>query len=85
MNNLTLDQWVCKMTHFDNGADTLALYAVSDMYSVHTTVITHLKPWTTIHGFFDGLLEEVLQLSSVKLAYLGGNKFAVLWKKVNPE
>ena len=84
MNGLTLDQWVKKMTHFDNGGDALALYALSDLYGIHTTVITKSRPWTTVHGNFPGTLDDVLQLSSVKLAYLGLDRYAVLWKKISP-
>ena len=85
MNELTLDQWVKRMTHFDNGGDALTLYALSDLYGVHTTVITKSRPWTTVHGNYPGSLEDVLQLSSVKLAYLGDDQYAVLWKKISPQ
>ena len=84
MNDLTLDQWVRKMTHFDNGGDALCLYALSDMLGVHTTVLTKGKAWTTVHGNYPGSLEDVLQLSDVKLVYLGQDRYAVLWKKVTP-
>ena len=83
MNGLTLDRWVKRMTHFDNGGDALALYALSDLYGVHTTVITKSRPWTTVHGNYPGSLDDVLQLSSVKLAYLGQDRYAVLWKKIS--
>ena len=85
MNGLTLDQWVKKMTHFDNGGDALSLYAMSDMFGVHTTVLTKGRAWTTVHGNYPGTLEDVLQLSDVKLAYLGQDRFATLWKKLSPE
>ena len=84
MNELTLDQWVRKMIHFDNGGDALSLYAMSDMFGVHTTVLTKGRAWTTVHGNYPGTLEDVLQLSNVKLVYLGQNRFATLWKKVSP-
>ena len=84
MNNLTLDQWVQRMTHFDNGGDALSLYALSDLYGVHTTVLSNGRPWTTVHGNYPGNLDDVLQLSSVKLAYMGNDKYAVLWKKLSP-
>ena len=84
MNNLTLDQWVKKLTHFDNGGDALCLYALSDMLGVHTTVLTKGKAWTTVQGNYPGTLDDVLQLSEVKLFYLGQDKYAVLWKKVSP-
>ena len=83
MNELTLDQWVRKMTHFDNSGDALPLYALSDMYGVHTTVITKGRAWTTVHGNYPGTLDDVLQLSDVKLVYLGQDRYAVLWKKVS--
>ena len=78
MNELTLDQWVKKMTHFDNGGDALSLYAMSDMFGVHTTVLTKGRAWTTVHGNYPGTLADVLQLSDVKLAYLGQDRFATL-------
>ena len=84
MNNLTLDQWVKKLTHFDNGGDALCLYALSDMLGVHTTVLTKGKAWTTVQGDYPGTLDDVLQLSEVKLFYLGQDKYAVLWKKLSP-
>ena len=85
MNELTLDQWVKKMTHFDNGGDALSLYAMSDLFGVHTTVLTKGRAWTTVHGNYPGTLEDVLQLSDVKLVYLGQDRFARLWKKLSPE
>ena len=85
MNELTLDQWVKKMTHFDNGGDALSLYAMSDMFGVHTTVLTKGRAWTTVHGNYPGTLEDVLQLSDVKLVYLAQDRFATLWKKLSPE
>ena len=84
MNELTLDQWVRKLTHFDNGGDALSLYAMSDMFGVHTTVLTKGRAWTTVHGNYPGTLDDVLQLSDVKLVYLGQDCFATLWKKVSP-
>ena len=85
MNDLTLHQWIRKMTHFDKGGDALCLYALSDMYSVHTTtVLTKGRAWTTVHGNYLGFLDNVLQLSDVKLVYLGQDRYAVLWKKVSP-
>ena len=35
MNQLILDNWVLKMTHWDNCADPLAIYALSDMLGIH--------------------------------------------------
>ena len=83
MNDLTLDQWVRKLTHFDNGGDALSLYALSKMYGVHTTVLTKGRARTTVHGNYPGILEDVLQLSDVKLVYLDQNRFATLWKKIS--
>ena len=83
MNELTLDQWVKRMTHFNNGGDALALYALSDLYGVHTMVIPKSRHWTTVHENYPGSLEDVLQLSSVKLVYLGEDQYAVLWKKIS--
>ena len=70
MNELTLDQWVRKMTHFDNEGDALSLYAMSDMFGVHTTVLTKGRAWTTVHGNYPGTLEDVLQLSDVERSHI---------------
>ena len=83
MNDLSLDQWVRKMTHFDNGGDALCLYALSDMFGVHTTVITKGTAWTTVHGNYPGTLDNMLQLSDVKLVYLGQDRYTVLWRKLS--
>ena len=58
---------------------------MSDMFGVHTTVLTKGRAWTTVHGNYPGTLEDVLQLSDVKLVYLGQDRFATLWKKVSPD
>ena len=44
MNQMTLDTWVQKMTHWDNCADALAIYSLSDMLGIHSTIITKSKP-----------------------------------------
>ena len=84
MNQLTLDNWVRKMTHWDNCADPLAIYALSDMLGIHTTIITKTKPWTTVSGEFQGTLQDLLKISKVTLVYLGENRFAHLWQKDDP-
>ena len=84
MNQLTLDNWVRKMTHWDNCADPLAIYALSDMLGIHTTIITKSKPWTTVSGEFQGTVNDLLKISKVTLVYLGENHFARLWQKDDP-
>ena len=69
---------------WDNGADALALYSLSDMLGIHTTVLTKSKPWTTVSGNFQGDIYDLLHISEVTLAYLGHDKYARLWKKSAP-
>ena len=85
MSELNLDTWVQKMTFWDTCADALAIYALSDMLGIHTTVLTRSKPWTTIRGDYQGDVNNLLKISSVNLVYLGQNKFARLWKKAVPD
>ena len=40
MNKLILNDWVEKMTYWGNCGDALAIYAMSDMYGVHSCVVT---------------------------------------------
>ena len=84
MNQLTLDNWVGKMTHWDNCADPLAIYSLSDMLGIHTTILTKTKPWTTVSGEYEGSVHDLLKISKVSLVYLGENRFARLWQKDDP-
>ena len=36
MNNISLADWINRMSYFSNSADVLAIYDLSDMLSVHT-------------------------------------------------
>ena len=79
MHETNLTQWACKMTYFENGADELALYALSDLTKKHTVVITSNKPWTTVHpdvGIRD--IYHLLDICDVRLLYLGDCKFGRL-------
>ena len=69
------------MTFWDNCADTLAIYSLSDMLVVHSMILTKTKPWTTVSGEFQGNIYDLLHISKVNLVYLGENRFARLWKK----
>ena len=44
MHETNLNAWACKMTYWENSADELALYALSDLTKQHTVVITSTKP-----------------------------------------
>ena len=56
MHGLDLMSWTAQITFFGNSADTLCLYALSDMLGVHTCVITKNRTWTTINPNFTGPL-----------------------------
>ena len=71
MNNLTLAVWIQQQTHFKNSVDVLAIYALSDMCGVHTTILTKSKPWTTIHPSFNIDIYDALRISRVNMVYLG--------------
>ena len=79
MHETNLNAWACKMTYWENSADKLALYALSDLTKQHTVVITSTKPWSTVHP--DVVLKDIhglLDVCGVKLLYLGNNKFGSL-------
>ena len=44
MNNLTLNDWIGKMSYWGNCSDALATYAKSDMYGVHNCIVTKSSP-----------------------------------------
>ena len=70
------------MTYWENSADELALYALSDLTKQHTVVITSTKPWSTVHS--DIVLKDIhglLDVCGVKLLYLGNNKFSRLRRR----
>ena len=85
MNQLTLDTWIQKMIFWENCADALAIYCLSDMLGIHTTVLTRSKPWTTVSGDYIGGVEDLLRISGVCLVYLGQDRYARLLKKPSPE
>ena len=79
MHETNLNAWACKMTYWENSADELALYALSDLTKQHIIVITSTKPWSTVHP--DVALKDIhrlLDVCGVKLLYLGKNKFGRL-------
>ena len=81
MNKLTLNDWIGKMSYWGNCGDALATYAMSDMYGVHTCIVTKSKPWTTVSNTFQGSDIDVLKLCQVKLVYLGNDKYGRLIPK----
>ena len=76
MKGLTLETWIQKMLFWENGGDALAIYSLSNMLGIHTTILTRSKPWTMISGDFQGDVNNLLEFSQVKLVYLDLNKYA---------
>ena len=81
MSGLSLGDWRAKMVFWANPADTMALYALSDQYGLHTSVITKSKLWTTVTADYQGTEWDVLDISTIKLLYMGANRFGRIWKK----
>ena len=79
MHETNLNAWACKMTYWENSADELALYALSDLTKQHTIVITKTKPWSTVHPNVNVRdIHDLLNVCSVRLLFLGNNKFGRL-------
>ena len=72
MHETNLNAWACKMTYWENSADELALYTLSDLMKQHTVVLTSTKPWSTVHP--DVVIKSTRHL-------LGGNKFGRLCRR----
>ena len=85
MSTLSLGDWGVKMTFWANLADTMAIYALSDQYSLHTSVVTRSKLWTTVHPDYQGTEEDVVEISAIKVLYMGANRFGRIWKKAMPD
>ena len=81
MSGLSLGYWRAKMAFWANPADTMALYALSDQYGLHTSVVTKSKLWTTVTADYQGTEWDVLDISTIKLLYMGANRFGRIWKK----
>ena len=75
MSRLSLSDWGAKMTFWANPADTMAIYELSDQYGLHTSVVTRSKLWISIHPDYQGTEEDVLEISAIKLLYMGANRF----------
>ena len=85
MSGLSLSDWRAKMAFWANPADTMAIYALSDQYGLHTSLITKSKLWTTVTPDFQGTEWDVLETSAIKLLYMGANRFGRVWKKAVPD
>ena len=66
MSGLSLSDWRAKMTFWANPANTMAIYALSNQYSLHTSVITKSKLWTTVAADYQGTEWDVLDISTIK-------------------
>ena len=84
MHGLNLESWIQKMMFWENCADALAIYSLSDMLGIHTTVLTRSKPWTTISGDYQGDVYNLLRIHKVTLVYLGQDRYVHLRKKSVP-
>ena len=73
------------MAFWVNPADTVAIYALSDQFGLHTSIITKSKLWTTVTPDFQGNKWDMLDISSIKLLYMGANRFGRIWKKAVPD
>ena len=73
------------MAFWANPADTMAVYALSDQFGLHTSIITNSKLWTTVTPEFQGTESDVLNISPIKLLYMGANRFGRIWKKALPD
>ena len=79
MHETNLTNWACKQTYYENCADELSIYALSDLTKKHTVIITSNRPWTTVHqdvGVRD--IYHLLEICDVRLLYLGNLKFGRL-------
>ena len=82
MHETNLNAWACKMTYWENSADKLPLYALSDLTKQHTIVITSTKPWSTVHpGVVLKDIHGLLDACGVKLLYLGNKQFGRLCRR----
>ena len=84
MYEISLDTWLKKMAYWRTKADELAIYALSDMFNVHSFVVTKHCPWTTIDSSVQGTALEILHLCPVKYVFLGDNRYGRLWRKIVP-
>ena len=82
MHELNLNAWACRMSYYENGADELAIHAMSEMANVHTIILTRSKPWTTLDSAIQCTsISQLMDLCNVKLVYLGNNEFGRLRKR----
>ena len=84
MHEIYLDTWLKKMSYWGAKADKLAVYALSDMLSIHSFVVTKHRPWTTVDASVKGTSLEILHLCPIKLVFLGDNRYGRLWHNLQP-
>ena len=84
MHTIYLNTWLKKMSYWGTKADELAVYALSDMLSIHSFVVTKQHPWTMVDASVKGTSLEMLHLCPVKLVFLEDDRYGRLWRKLQP-
>ena len=84
MHAIYLDTWLKKMSYWGTKTDELAVYALSDMLSIYSFVVTRHHPWTTVDASVKETSLEILHLCPVKLVFLGDNQYSRLWHNLQP-
>ena len=64
MHAIYLDTWLKKMSYWGTKADQLAVYALSDMLSIHSFAVTKHRPWTTVDASVKGTSRDTTSVSS---------------------
>ena len=76
-----LDSWLSKIDSNSTPGDEFALFALCQMYTRHTLIVTSNQTWTSVHpkhGLDD---HDLRRKCDLHLIYLGGDAFGILKPK----
>ena len=84
--SITFEMWVKQLADERAFCDELALMGLCNLYQRHCVVLTQNKLWSTIQADAPMNLLDLLKECSIRLIYLGNQRFGVLtWRPRLPK
>ena len=86
LKSITFERWVEELANERVFCDELALMGLCNLYRRHCVVLTQNKLWSTIQADAPVNLLDLLKECSIRLIYLGNQRFGVLtWRPRLPK
>ena len=76
-----LDEWINHVEKPDSPGDEFVLYILGKMYYRHVIVMTGQNIWCTVENHHNMSIQDLLEVCSVHLVYLGKHQYGVIKRK----